>query len=208
MDENEVLSKGFAFYANYWKAIEHLPLQQQKEVCYAIVKYGITGEMVDPAEMPLGYTVTQSVKQSIDNSVERWEANVFKATEKQVAKTSRDVLIAEFADQGMRISEIARELGVSESTIKRSEGWKNRKQKTGQTGQNDLKIDKEKQVKNRSNRSKKSSSADPGEPSANLEGTANGSIMGQKDQKTVQKNGAKKGQNDLNDLKNDLIFEF
>ena len=47
---------GFAYYDTYYKSIENLPIEQQKEICYAYVKYGITYEMVDPAEMPFGYS--------------------------------------------------------------------------------------------------------------------------------------------------------
>ena len=73
---------GFAFYDTYFKSIEHLPLETQKEVCYAIAKYGITGEMVDPLEMPFGYSSTVFNQRHIDESVNRWLANQSKANYK------------------------------------------------------------------------------------------------------------------------------
>lgn len=121
-------NKGFAFYENYWTMIQSLEPAQQKEVLYAIVQYGITGKMVDANQMPLGYAMTQGIKQSIDNSVHRWENNAVKATEKQDAIISRDIEIENLIRQGLTSDDIGKELGVSGSTIRRSSAWKRRKE--------------------------------------------------------------------------------
>lgn len=123
MGENR---KGFAFYANYWDSIQSLSLEQQKEVCYAIARYGITGELVDAAEMPIGFAMTQGISQSIDNSVARWELNSHRATEKQDSLLTRDMRIAELCNQGLNSREIGEKIGVSEATVRRSPAWKNR----------------------------------------------------------------------------------
>jgi len=137
-------NKGFAFYESYWNAIQSLDIEQQKEVAYAIMKYGITNEMVDPAEMPIGYALTVSNQLSIDNSVDRWEANAQKATHKEDARISREVQIGELAAQGKKMSEIAELLGVSERTVGRSTAWLNRPKKLNKNiqGKLDKKVDK------------------------------------------------------------------
>ena len=60
-------NRGFAFYENFWTSIEQLPIEQQKDICYALVKYGITGEMVDATDNALGFAMTQAFKPAIDN---------------------------------------------------------------------------------------------------------------------------------------------
>ena len=107
-------NKGFAFYESYWNAIQSLDIEQQKEVAYAIMKYGITNEMVDPAEMPIGYALTVSNQ------------------------------IGELAAQGKKMSEIAELLGVSERTVGRSAAWLNRPKKLNKNiqGKLDKKVDK------------------------------------------------------------------
>lgn len=120
---------GFAFYKDFYEAIENLPIEDQMEICYAAVKYGITFETVDVKEMPLGYSFTRSWKQAIDNSVDRWVLNQNKANFKVDATMSRDMMIAKMIYEGKKSKEIAEEIGsitgkpISESTIRRSAPW-------------------------------------------------------------------------------------
>ena len=121
---------GFAFYDNFYKSIENLPIEQQKEICYAVVKYGITFEMVDANEMPLGYSFAQAWHEAIENSVDRWVLNQNKANFKIDAAMSRDAMIAELINEGynsVRIAEKISELTGKEidaSTIRKSNPWK------------------------------------------------------------------------------------
>ena len=121
------LNKGFAFYENYWSSIQSLPLEQQKEVCYAIVKYGITGEMVDPAIMPIGHAITQGIHHSIDNSVTRWEVSAQNNVQRQIDAAEKKSTIEELVAAGLNSREIAEQLGLDPSTVRRSSAWKNRK---------------------------------------------------------------------------------
>lgn len=120
---------GFAFYKDFYEAIENLPIEDQKEICYAAVKYGITSELVDPAEMKMGYSMTRSWKQAIDNSVDRWRLNQNKANFKIDANMSRDTLIAKLIMENKNSREIAEEVSsitgksISESTVRRSAPW-------------------------------------------------------------------------------------
>lgn len=125
---------GFAFYDSYYKAIEKLPLEQQMEVCYAIVKYGITYEMVDPAEMPIGYSLTVANKEHIKNSVDRWLQNQARASYETDEKVSRDKRIAELIAEGLNSIEIAEKISeeygeCKDSAIRKTEPWKQRNDK-------------------------------------------------------------------------------
>ena len=122
---------GFAFYDTYYKAIEKLPIEQQKEICYAYVKYGITYEMVDPAEMPLGYSFVMNNQKSIENSVDRWITNQNKANFKTDSVINRDRRIAELIVDGKKSKEISEivslEYGeISDSAIRKTDPWKER----------------------------------------------------------------------------------
>lgn len=125
---DKVYNPGFAFYQNFYTSIEHLPLEQQKEVCYAIVKYGITNEMVDPIEMPIGYSMTSINLNSINESIERWKNNVGKANNnsKKEIKLEEEREIAELISQGYKSPGIAKILGISESKVRKSNAWKQR----------------------------------------------------------------------------------
>lgn len=122
---------GFAFYDTYFKSIEHLPLETQKEVCYAIAKYGITGEMVDPLEMPFGYSSTVFNQRHIDDSVERWLLNQSKANYKMDSAASREKMIAQLIAEGKNSKEIAEIVSLegskmSDSAIRKTAPWKER----------------------------------------------------------------------------------
>lgn len=118
---------GFGFYESFFKAIEYLPVEQQKEVCYAIVKYGITGEMVSQNEMPLGYSLTIANKWSIDDSVKRWKVNVNRATHEVDTQVSREYEVAQLIQQGFNSVEIGQKLGMDPSNIRKMAPWKERK---------------------------------------------------------------------------------
>lgn len=122
-------NRGFAFYENFWTSIEKLPIEQQKDICYALVKYGITGEMVDATDNALGFAMTQAFKPAIDNSVERFNSNSENGTKGgRPAKIVKDKL-EDFLKENPKATakQAAEYCGVSESTIQKREEWKNRK---------------------------------------------------------------------------------
>lgn len=122
-------NRGFAFYENFWTSIEKLPIEQQKDICYALVKYGITGEMVDATDNALGFAMTQAFKPAIDNSVERFNSNSENGTKggrpAKVVKDKLEVFLKE--NPKATAKQAAEYCGVSESTIQKREEWKNRK---------------------------------------------------------------------------------
>ena len=119
-------NKGFAFYENFWAAIENLPLDQQKDVCYAIAKYGITGE-VD--ESPFGAAMTQAFKPAIDNSVERFNSGIENGKLGGRPSKITSAELVTFLNENPKVTakETAEHFGVSESAIQKREEWKNRK---------------------------------------------------------------------------------
>ena len=131
---DEEYNPGFAFYQNFFTSIENLPLEEQKEICYSIAKYGITGTMVDPSEMPHGYAFTMLNKVSIDESIDRWVKNVSKANVKVEQAVSKDAMIAQLIAEGRKSTEIAQIISqqfgeISSSAIRKSEPWIHRNDK-------------------------------------------------------------------------------
>jgi len=118
---------GFAFYDTYWKAIEYLPYEEQCEDLYALVLYGITGELVDKEKMPHGYSIVQNNKRHIDESVYRWKNNIVKANVKEDKKSAMDAEIAKLILEGLKSKEIGERVGLSDSAVRKTKVWRDRK---------------------------------------------------------------------------------
>lgn len=122
-------NKGFAFYQNFWNSIENLGEEQQKEICYAIVKYGITGEMVDVETNPLGFSMTTAFKLAIDNSVERFNSNSSNGQKGGRPNKITSEALKEFLEDNpeAKAKEVADHFGVSASTIQKRPEWRDRR---------------------------------------------------------------------------------
>lgn len=122
-----VKNKGFSFYENFWTSIESLPLEQQKNVCYAIAKYGITGEIDDD---PLASAMTQAFKISIDNSAERFNTNNENGRAGGRPIKASDEEIKQFLIQypTSTSAQVASYFGMSASAIQKRDIWKKRKE--------------------------------------------------------------------------------
>lgn len=123
----EEYNPGFGFYDTFWRAVECLPIEEAQENLYALVKYGITGEIVDSKTMPHGYSFVMNNRDKIDYTVNRWITNVDKATMKMDAEISRNRQIAQLIIEGLASKAIGERLGVSDSTIRKTQVWKDRK---------------------------------------------------------------------------------
>lgn len=121
-------NKGFAFYENFWSTVEQFPEEQQKEAIWAIVKYGITGEMVDAKKYPIGAMAAGMVKPSIDNSVERFNSNSDNGGRGGRPTKVSDSEITEYLElnPGVTSKEVAEYFGMSASAVQKREAWKNR----------------------------------------------------------------------------------
>lgn len=118
---------GFAFYENFFTSIEHLPLEEIKEDLYAIVKYGITGELVDKQEMPHGYSYVLGHKLSIDGSIKRWNNNTEKTITKIEKIKPQDKEIANLLISGVVVSDdigAALTKPISGPAVRQKQVWK------------------------------------------------------------------------------------
>lgn len=122
-------NKGFAFYENMWTAVESFPEEQQMQAVWAIVKYGITGEMVDPVKYPFGAMAAGMVKPSIDVSVERFNSNSENGSKGGRPTSTSDEDIRQYLIDNPKATsrQVAEAFGMSASAIQKREVWKNRK---------------------------------------------------------------------------------
>ena len=155
------MNPGFSFYQDFWTAIKVLPEEQQKEVCWAIAKYGIEGELVDGGKYPVACAMVSGWRRALDNSVGRWNQNKVKASKRADAVVSRDVRIAELLEEGISSSvEISKRLSaefgeISDSAVRKSKAWKERKSK-GNAEDNVTKLERNHMVKILKNQDKTS----------------------------------------------------
>lgn len=122
-------NKGFAFYENMWTAVESFPEEQQMQAVWAIVKYGITGEMVDPAKYPIGAMAAGMVKPSIDNSTLRFNNNAMNGEKggRPIKATDEEIKQYLIENPGATSTQVAAVFGMSASSIQKKDVWKNRK---------------------------------------------------------------------------------
>ena len=122
-------NKGFAFYENMWTAVESFPEEQQMQAVWAIVKYGITGEMVDPAKYPIGAMAAGMVKPSIDNSTLRFNNNAMHGEKggRPIKATDEEIKQYLIENPGATSTQVAAVFGMSASSIQKKDVWKNRK---------------------------------------------------------------------------------
>lgn len=121
-------NKGFSFYENFWTSIENLPVEQQKDVCYAIAKYGITGEMVSPLDNPIGSAMTQAFKMAIDNSVDKFNGSSDNGKKggRPSAMESDALTLYLIENPKATAKEVGAHFNVSESAVQKRIEWKNR----------------------------------------------------------------------------------
>ena len=122
--ESKDRNRSFVFYENFWASIEGLPIETQKEVCYAIAKYGIEGEMVSADEFPVGAAMVQAFKFSLDKSKKRSEGGISGGRPESLGEEELVRFLME--NKGVTSKEVAEVFGVSDTTIRRKEAWKNR----------------------------------------------------------------------------------
>lgn len=122
-------NRGFAFYENMWTAVESFPEEQQMQAVWAIVKYGITGEMVDPVKYPIGAMAAGMVKPSIDNSTLRFNNNAMNGEKggRPIKATDEEIKQYLIENPGATSTQVAAVFGMSASSIQKKDVWKNRK---------------------------------------------------------------------------------
>lgn len=106
--------------------IETLPLDMQDKVLAEIVRYG-THKPTKYDDDPIIFSIVNGYKGRIDSTSNDYAKKVEMSKTAGRKKKLDENKIWELARDGMTAQEVANELGVSKSSIDKSEGWKQRK---------------------------------------------------------------------------------
>lgn len=95
----------------------------------AIMDYGVTGECDLLGMDDMVQNIFQNmIKPSIDRSQKKYKEAIDYGKTHGRPKTIDDVEIVRLWKEGKKAKEIAKTLGISETAVYHSEGWKNRKE--------------------------------------------------------------------------------
>lgn len=121
------MTNTFIMRGEWLQNIAGMPIEMQDKVIAEIVRYGTGQELVYTNDYVIS-SIVNMVKGSIDFSIDNYEQKVMNGQKGGRKKKIDDDQIYELARKGMTAQEIADELGVSKSSVDKSEGWKRRKQ--------------------------------------------------------------------------------
>ena len=122
-------TKNFVFYQNWRDFIKGLSSQaDQLQLMIAIIDYGVTGEYDELAMSPMvRNTFNTMIKPAIDRSQKNYADSVEYGKSHGRPRTINDDKIRDLFKKGMKADAIAKELGISVTSVYHSDGWKNRK---------------------------------------------------------------------------------
>ena len=106
--------------------IETLPLEMQDKVLAEIVRYG-TKKATKYDDDPIIFSLVNAYKGRIDSTSQDYAKKVEMSKTAGRKKKLDENKIWSLAKEGKTAQQVADELGVSKSSIDKSEGWKNRK---------------------------------------------------------------------------------
>ena len=106
--------------------IETLPLEMQDKVLAEIVRYG-TKKPTKYDDDPIIFSLVNAYKGRIDSTANDYAKKVEMSNTAGRKKKLDDNKIWSLAKEGKTAQQVADELGVSKSSIDKSEGWKQRK---------------------------------------------------------------------------------
>lgn len=121
------MTNTFIMRGEWLQNIAGMPIEMQDKVIAEIVRYGTGQELVYTDDYVIS-SIVNMVKGSIDFSIDNYEQKVMNGQKGGRKKKIDDDQIYGLATKGMTAQEIADELGVSKSSVDKSEGWKRRKQ--------------------------------------------------------------------------------
>lgn len=116
----------FIAYGEWLDNIETLPVEMQDKILAEIFRYG-TRRPTQYDGDPIVFSIVNAYKGRIDKAIYDYEQKIAMSKTAGRKKKINDNQIYDLAQNGKTAQEIANELGVSKSTIDKSEGWKNRK---------------------------------------------------------------------------------
>lgn len=106
--------------------IETLPLEMQDKVLAEIVRYG-TKKQTKYDNDPIIFSIVNGYKGRIDSTAQDYEKKIEMSKTAGRKKKLDENKIWSLAKEGKTAQQVADELGVSKSSIDKSEGWKQRK---------------------------------------------------------------------------------
>lgn len=121
------MTNTFIMRGEWLQNIAGMPIEMQDKVIAEIVRYGTGQELVYTDDYVIS-SIVNMVKGSIDFSIGNYEQKVMNGQKGGRKKKIDDDQIYGLAIKGMTAQEIADELGVSKSSVDKSEGWKRRRQ--------------------------------------------------------------------------------
>lgn len=121
------MTNTFIMRGEWLQNIAGMPIEMQDKVIAEIVRYGTGQELVYTDDYVVS-SIVNMVKGSIDFSIGNYEQKVMNGQKGGRKKKIDDDQIYGLAIKGMTAQEIADELGVSKSSVDKSEGWKRRRQ--------------------------------------------------------------------------------
>ena len=121
------MANTFIMRGEWLQNIAGMPIEMQDKVIAEIVRYGTGQELVYTDDYVIS-SIVNMVKGSIDFSIGNYEQKVMNGQKGGRKKKIDDDQIYGLAIKGMTAQEIADELGVSKSSVDKSEGWKRRRQ--------------------------------------------------------------------------------
>lgn len=116
----------FIVRGEWLENIETLPLDMQDKVLAEIVRYGTRKPTMYDND-PVIFSIVNAYKGRIDNTIQDYENKVAMSKTAGRKKKIDDKKVYELARKGMTAQEVAEELGLSKSSVDKSEGWRNRK---------------------------------------------------------------------------------
>lgn len=122
-------TKNFVFYKDWRDYIKGLSSQaDQLQLLTSIMDYGVTGEYDELSMSPMvRNTFNAMIKPAIDRAQKNYAESVEYGKAHGRPRTINDDAIKDLAKSGMKADAIAKELGISLTSVYHSDGWKNRK---------------------------------------------------------------------------------
>lgn len=116
----------FIVRGEWLENIETLPLEMQDKVLAEIVRYG-TRKDTQYDDDPVIFSIVNGYKGRIDYDIDNYREKVEMSKSAGRRKKIDDNKVWALAKEGKTAQEVADELGVSKSSVDKSEGWKQRK---------------------------------------------------------------------------------
>ena len=120
-------NENFIFLGEWIDNIKSQPVEMQDKILAEIVRYGAGEELkyIDDPNIAMAVNFTKGFVDA--RKAEYKEKQELGKIGGRAGKKINNEEIWNLAKQGMKSDEIAKELGVSKSSVDHSEGWKNRK---------------------------------------------------------------------------------